>query len=543
MKKIQVILLGLILLLGGFLRVYGLDKSPPSLNWDEASLGYNAYSILKTGKDEYGKFLPIFIRSFDDYKSAIPVYLTMPFILIFGLNEIGVRMVSAFLGVVSILLVYLIGTKLFRNKTIGTFSAFFFAISPYSVFFSRALFEANIALALFLLGYLFYLYREKNSFIFLSAFFFILSMYTYHSYKLLVPLFVSILFATSAKQILADRKKIFALITFVGVLLIPIIILTLSGVTSARFTTTSILKLWPPPLVEALTNSHQLSEIYNLLIHNQYFYFLWEVAARYLSYFSPMNLFLRESAEPGLIIPTLAILPPFTFIFLLLGMFAIFKNLTEYRTLAILIVTSPIPAVITWNLFHSVRVLPLFVGFSIVSGFGAYAAWKFLAKKFKARMVYFAIIAVIGLWNAFYLFDSLMILLPLQHYGSWQPGFQESIPVVSSLQNEYEQVVIDSPHAQPYIFTLFYQAYPPEKYLKELNYEKIKVAPRNYYDFGKFKFRKIYWPEDRNRHKTLFMGTVYSLPEQDIKSTPNAKIIKDILDKDGYVNVRIVTLD
>ena len=161
----------------------------------------------------------------------------------------------------------------------------------------------------------------------------------------------------------------------------------------------------------------------------------------------------------------------------------------------------------------------------------------------KLRVIFPSLVSILGLWNALYLFDSLLVLLPMQHFGNWQPGFKESIPVIGRLQDEYEQIIIDSPHAQAYIFTLFYQAYPPEKYLKELNYEKIKVTPRNYYDFGKYKFRKIYQPEDRRGRKTLFMGTVYSLPEQDIKRTPNAKIIKDIIDKNGNVGVRIVVLD
>ena len=45
----------LIVLLSVFFRFYKLAENPPSLNWDEVSHGYNAYSILKTGKDEWGK--------------------------------------------------------------------------------------------------------------------------------------------------------------------------------------------------------------------------------------------------------------------------------------------------------------------------------------------------------------------------------------------------------------------------------------------------------------------------------------------------------
>jgi len=57
-------LLVVIILLASFLRLYNLANVPPHLTPDEASLGYNAYSILKTGKDEYGKFMPIIFKSF-----------------------------------------------------------------------------------------------------------------------------------------------------------------------------------------------------------------------------------------------------------------------------------------------------------------------------------------------------------------------------------------------------------------------------------------------------------------------------------------------
>ncbi len=101
-----IIVLVLILVLGGFLRLINLSGSPPSLNWDEASLGYNAYSISSTLKDEYGKFLPLYTRSFDDYRSAIPVYLMIPSIKVFGLNEQGVRFPSAAIGTINILIIF-----------------------------------------------------------------------------------------------------------------------------------------------------------------------------------------------------------------------------------------------------------------------------------------------------------------------------------------------------------------------------------------------------------------------------------------------------
>ena len=81
-----------------------LAKTP--LLWDEAALGYNAYSISQTLRDEYGQFMPLIFKSFGDYKPGLYVYLAVPFVTIFGLNEISVRLPSIILGALSPILLF-----------------------------------------------------------------------------------------------------------------------------------------------------------------------------------------------------------------------------------------------------------------------------------------------------------------------------------------------------------------------------------------------------------------------------------------------------
>src|SRR5690349_16082688 len=99
-KTTILILLLLITFLGGFLRLYKNTINPPGLNGDEISMAYDAYSILKTGKDQYGKFLPLTFRSVDDYKNPVPVYLMVLPIKIFGLNDFSVRLQNVFFGTI-----------------------------------------------------------------------------------------------------------------------------------------------------------------------------------------------------------------------------------------------------------------------------------------------------------------------------------------------------------------------------------------------------------------------------------------------------------
>ena len=129
MKKITLFILISIIFLGGFLRIYNLLGSPPSLNWDEAAWGYNAYSISETLRDEYDKVLPVFTRSFDEYKPTLPLYLMIPSIKVFGLNELGVRFPSALMGTLTIVLIFLLVKQIFKDERIAWFLLLFLQLN------------------------------------------------------------------------------------------------------------------------------------------------------------------------------------------------------------------------------------------------------------------------------------------------------------------------------------------------------------------------------------------------------------------------------
>lgn len=90
--------------IGIILRFYNLGEVPVSLHRDEAFLGYNAYSILKTGKDMSGNFLPIHLESFF-FSPAGYSYFSIPFIALFGLSQFSIRFASALFGSLNILLI------------------------------------------------------------------------------------------------------------------------------------------------------------------------------------------------------------------------------------------------------------------------------------------------------------------------------------------------------------------------------------------------------------------------------------------------------
>jgi 4-amino-4-deoxy-L-arabinose transferase-like glycosyltransferase len=203
----------LILLLASVLRIFQLGKNPPSLDWDEASLGYNAYSILKTGNDEYGNHLPFSIRSFNDYKPPLYTYTTIPFIAIFGLNEFSVRLSSAIAGTIAVLAIYFIAVEIEPKKhslSLAQISSLLLAISPWHLQFSRGAFEANLALTCFLTSVAAFLKWKNNKKVFLlliSATFAVASLYAYHSTKIVVPVFFVVLGLVNYKTIFKNQNS------------------------------------------------------------------------------------------------------------------------------------------------------------------------------------------------------------------------------------------------------------------------------------------------------------------------------------------------
>ncbi len=135
-RRTWVILL-LILLLAGFLRLVKLGQSPPGLNQDEAANAWNAYCLLKTGKDQVGVSWPIFYtRALGGNRSTLHIYLLIPFQAIGGLNIITTRLPAAVGGVLTVLLIYYVGRRLF-GREVGLVSAFLLALNPWHLQQSR----------------------------------------------------------------------------------------------------------------------------------------------------------------------------------------------------------------------------------------------------------------------------------------------------------------------------------------------------------------------------------------------------------------------
>src|SRR5258708_8283227 len=192
MKSKYLIFLALIVFLGAVLRLSLLTKFPPSLNWDEISHGYNAYSILKTGHDEWGQLLPLTnFRAYGDYPLPLNLYLTIPFVATLGLNEFAIRLPHTILGIFTILATYYLVLALTKKPWTALLAGLLIAIEPWTLFTSRFVVQSNLSVFFLIAGMAAFFNREKHKWLAPISFLFLgLTLFSYHSTRIFLPIFL-----------------------------------------------------------------------------------------------------------------------------------------------------------------------------------------------------------------------------------------------------------------------------------------------------------------------------------------------------------------
>lgn len=293
------IFLLLTIVLAAFLRLYRIGSAPKGILVDEASFGYNAYSILKTGKDEWGKSFPLVFKAFGDQKLPAYVYLDVPFIAALGLNNTAVRLPSALAGILFVFTIYILLREIGLSKWSSAFGGLAAAVSPWSIILSRFGYESNLALASFTLGllFLFRAVRTKKTFnIVLSGIFFGATWYAYVAYRMVTILFLAgaVLFMLWKKRFKPSKVGMF--IAAVALAILPLLPLAFSRTGTARFTQIGILSDPGPLLVIQEQRNYCTTHLPKTIC-----YAIWNkptvygglAIERFVSLLSPNYLFLK----------------------------------------------------------------------------------------------------------------------------------------------------------------------------------------------------------------------------------------------------------
>lgn len=524
--------LALILVLGFALRFYRLGGNPSSLDWDEASLGYNAYSIIKTGRDEYGNFMPLSFRSFGDYKPPLYVYLSTLPVALFGLNEFSTRFLSAFAGITAVWLSYfmireMLGKKYFK---IILLSVYLFSLSPWHIQFSRVAFEANVSLSFFLTGLYFFLRGLKNSkYILASLLIFDLSMYTYHSARLVVPVFLTGALFLNVRYFW-EKKLRFGLFVILAVILVLPIFITVNG-SAARFGSVGIFN--PNERLEEsiakINYDMGKGDIISTALHNRRLIYAREVLGGYLNHFNFDYLFLNGDLTGRHHAADTGVLYIFEFPFILLGAYFILTGGIRYRGIFLVwFAVAPLASAMTKATPHAVRSLLYLPSYQILAACGM---WIMFSNGRKYLYLFKYLTVVFLILNVYYYLHQYWIHTPVEYAYEWQYGYKQMVYDVSVLGKTKKSILVTYAYDQPYVYFLFYDRIDPSWYQNEWNKNEIQ---RDIRVFGKYQFRKLDWSKDSQLTDTLLVGTPDEIPAQ------TSGLVKEINYPDGSVAFRIV---
>lgn len=510
----KILLIG-ILILAAVLRFWNLSNVPPTASMDEASIGYNAYSVLKTGKDEYGEFPLISQRGYDDWRRSTYLFLTIPFVAALNLQVVAVRLPATILSIITIWAVYNIVLYIFAKRSSQAIltaltSSLFLAISPWHAYISRLGHESNAYLSFFvfgLLAFLFFFQRKKN--IFVSIVFFTLSMISYYAGQVFIPVFIAgliVIYRDQLKSLVISNKKSLLTVVVCSLALIPLVLFIFSPANLIRYQGTSTFDFSQKKIVNA-----------KIFVNN------------YISHFKPTWLFTNSGNE-SFKVPNMGLVYTWELPLVLLGIFSLVRSKIEGNSKKLLflwLLLSPLPAAIATQAPHAMRSYALAPVLSILAGFGFTYVLTRLTRIKNLTFILLCILVIVSL-KSFYI--NYFGIFPKEQSKSFHYALSKAIPFVLVNQNRYERIVFSNRDNlyQSYMVFLYYSRFDTLTYQNLGGTGSGGFAETHH--FSKYEFRPIQWEADKHLQKTLFIGNPSEFSD-------GANVIQQFRYLDGVVGV------
>lgn len=493
-KLSSTIILSLIILIGGILRLYQLGQNPASMYWDEVSIGLEAYSVAHTGKDTNGlPWLQSVFPAYGDYKAPVLIWLVTPLVKIFDLSPAIIRLPSAILGILSILIMYFLVKQIitFDKKiadnysTLPLISALIVAIIPWSTHFSRIAFESNISVFFLLLSILFFIYGIKKSGVYLvfSSLAAILGVYSYYSLRVIFPILFLIIGIVFIKQLW--NKKLYTITAIILFIILNIPVFT------SRFYSES--QKYRAGDYSLLSNFHIIQEsssyldtyqssFWSKITYHRIWFILRDVLANYFSHFDINFLFVKGDQttlrqHSGYGGEFFIILLPF----FLIGLYFLVKNIKSKLssiTLA-LFFTSPIAAAFKYEVPNSSRSIYLFIPISIIISIGLIQFIKQLKNRLLKQFTLLVVIMLISV-NALFFYLDYFIDYPKKSAKEWLYPNTQAAKYYQKNYLEYPKVLITEYFWLPQLY-VFYEFPYLIPHLQDLNYA---IRTNNINSFG-----------------------------------------------------------
>jgi len=523
MKK-NIWFLLIIIFLAALLRFWQLGSNPPSLTWDEAAWGYNAYSIGIDGKDEFGRFLPLdYLESFGDFKPPVYAYLDVLPVKIFGLSEFSVRFPSALFGALTVIVTYFLVKRIFwkskLKESYALMSALILAISPWHIMLSRAAFEANVATFFIIFGVWAFLagVQNKKGYLIISAISFALSFYTFNTARIVSPLLVLILVFFLRKELFARKKEAIIAVLVGLIIFIPISKFIISPQASLRFKEVNIFSDINVVKTANQEIQNDNNAFWSKIIHNRRLLYVLDYTKHYFDNLNPSFLFIKGDGNPKFSTQNVGQMYIWDIPFFVIGAFLIFRRKEGYWWLVPLwLAIGIIPAAAARETPHALRIETTLPTFQILSAYGFINLVDSI-KKYRNIVIY--LLAFLLLINFLYFYHDYISHYPYDFSGEWQYGYKKSIDYVKTVQDKYDYIQITNALGRPYVYYLFYTKTDPSYFRNTAIIKREALGFVSVESFGKYVFPKYYSYSLSRNKKVLYINTSYSLPK-------NIKILK-----------------
>lgn len=505
LKKYSFVFISAIFLLTFILRFYNLSVVPNGLYQDETAIGYNAYSILQTGKDEYGKSYPLYFKSFGDQKLPVYIYLTSFSEKIFGVNAFAVRAPSALFGSLSIIILFMLVKNITKDYSVSTLSALLLTVSPWHLLFSRAGFEVNVALFFSLTGvFLLVLGKNKSKWQILclisAVLMFGLSLYSYNVTRLLSPLLAFGVMAIYRKDFLriANWMKILIAL-FVIAVLSPFILSFFSdaGASSASgaLITSSDVQAKAIEFRSYFIEYPTFSKIF----FNKWNLIIWTYFENLASVLNSNFFFVNGSEHGNQGISTAGVFHLFQLPLFLAGLIALMKiPKNNYSVFIFWGVVSFLVLGLSKEVPHATRGYFLIIPVTIFTAVGASYILKFVENlKSILRIFIYSILIVFVSFNIVYFLASFFVRFPIAYAKEWRQQDQNLVTYLEENQHKYNRIIIDDTADFIYTSYLFYSKFNPDDF-----YRQVKRLPDDdegfskVVSFGKIEYKIIDWSKD-----------------------------------------------
>lgn len=512
-KILPYLILFLIFGIALVLRFYNLSEFPVGFHIDEANLGYNAYSLLLTGKDDSGKALPLYISMFGDNNPTGYNYLDILPIKFFGLTEFATRFPGALFGSLTVFAIFLLSFSIFRDKKISILSALLVAIAPWSINLSRGSSESLVSLFFVVFGFsliLWSFYNQKLKLLIFGSLLLLASFFIYPTPRLFLPLLFAAFIIFFLKDIL-KKEKIYSIslsFSFLFLLVSSLVLIFLVSGGTGRFNQVSVFGFPETKLVmEEQIREDGVMKVKPMIariFHNKPINFSLSLISNYFQYFTADFLFLKGGLPKILIVPGIGLIYIVELPFILYGLILMATSKKKFYKIPMLwLLIAPITAAITVDDSPNVRrSLVMFPALEMIAAFGIINFLKEYSSYFKRLII--SVTIIFFLFNFFYFLHQYFINAKVHRPWYRNNGFPDMIRTVMKSYNNVDKIIITKDTGGVYPLLLFYTKFDPKIY------QKYGTRDTPYTGFDKFFFVPQACPSsDRDNRFPIVKHVIY----------------------------------